>query len=698
MVTKARELGSFDFNVPTRIPAGENGGFESPAPQPCAFFDSNDVGRAYLSLEGRWTLFNQKFCDLTGYSHDELLNKTLYEIIHPEDLEESRRYLEHISSGRMNSFSREERLIRKNGSVAWVNITVSLMTNPDRQPENLVATIEDISSFKRLEGNIRESKIPFQKIFDHSHDMALILDLERNQILDVNFKACSTLGYSKKELLSLPLSSVCVGETGKLREFAQLVSEKRGGQTDQISFRTKTGQLMPAEVSASFIDIAGKPYMAASVRDISKRKGKEEELWASEKHHRTISNQIRSILEKTSSKIGEDFLRSLASSLAEALNVRCVIIGELAGEKKDRIRTLAMWANGNFSKNIEYSLAGSPCENVIGKDMCFYPEKAQKLFPQAQLLKKMNVESYLGVPLFDASGNPLGLIAAMDSEPIRDTLIGPTILKVFAARAEAEAQCKSCKMDQQSSHKLLNAISRVQSQYIACSDTHAMFNELLDILLSLTQSKYGFIGETLHYSDDKHCLKIRAISDIAWNEKTRKIYKKHKVFGMEFYNMKTLFGEVITTGKPVISNNPSADPRGGNLPKGHPPIKTFLGAPFYFGETMVGMIGIANKPGGYDEKMLEYLKPLLDTCGHIIEAFRTEKRLKEAEEVLHGADKLTLREKEILLHIASGACNKEIAEQLSISLSTVKVHVSNSFKKINVDGRLRAALWAAKNL
>ncbi|MFQ5715572.1 MAG: response regulator transcription factor, partial [Nitrospinales bacterium] len=67
-------------------------------------------------------------------------------------------------------------------------------------------------------------------------------------------------------------------------------------------------------------------------------------------------------------------------------------------------------------------------------------------------------------------------------------------------------------------------------------------------------------------------------------------------------------------------------------------------------------------------------------------------------EVLHGADKLTLREKEILLHIASGACNKEIAEQLSISLSTVKVHISNSFRKINVDGRLRAALWAAKNL
>ena len=242
--------------------------------------------------------------------------------------------------------------------------------------------------------------------------------------------------------MSLPLSSVCPGETGKLREFAQLVSEKGGGQTDQISFRTGTGQLMPAEVSASVIDIAGKPYMAASLRDISERKRKEEALWASEKHHRTISNQIHSILEKTSSKVGESFLRSLASSLAEALNVRYAIIGELAGEKRDKIRTLAVWANGSFSRNIEYPLADSPCENVIGKDVCFYPENAQKLFPQAQFLKKMDVEGYLGVPLFDSRRNPLGLIAVMDSEPIRDTLIGPSILKTFAARAEAEAQHK----------------------------------------------------------------------------------------------------------------------------------------------------------------------------------------------------------------------------------------------------------------
>jgi DNA-binding NarL/FixJ family response regulator len=59
---------------------------------------------------------------------------------------------------------------------------------------------------------------------------------------------------------------------------------------------------------------------------------------------------------------------------------------------------------------------------------------------------------------------------------------------------------------------------------------------------------------------------------------------------------------------------------------------------------------------------------------------------------------LTSREIEILTMVAVGAKNEEIAENLFISPNTVKTHIYNIFKKINVPNRLQAALWAVKNL
>jgi LuxR family transcriptional regulator of csgAB operon len=63
-----------------------------------------------------------------------------------------------------------------------------------------------------------------------------------------------------------------------------------------------------------------------------------------------------------------------------------------------------------------------------------------------------------------------------------------------------------------------------------------------------------------------------------------------------------------------------------------------------------------------------------------------------------AASHLTLREREILILMASGCSNKEIAKKLCISGHTVKTHIYNFYKKLNVDCRFQAALWAAKYL
>ncbi|MDJ0635651.1 MAG: CBS domain-containing protein [Xenococcaceae cyanobacterium MO_188.B29] len=196
----------------------------------------------------------------------------------------------------------------------------------------------------------------------------------------------------------------------------------------------------------------------------------------------------------------------------------------------------------------------------------------------------------------------------------------------------------------QKSNRLLQAISWIQTTFLAEVEPEILFDGMLDRLLELTESEYGFIGEILFKADGSPLmeegymkvrgspyLKTHAITNIAWNEETRAFYAENAPKGMEFHNLQTLFGAVIVTGKPVIANSPSTDPRRGGLPDGHPPLSAFLGVPFYKDKEMVGMVGIANRDGGYDEAMVDYLQPFLATSSRIIEAYQNNHQKQQAE-------------------------------------------------------------------
>ena len=180
-------------------------------------------------------------------------------------------------------------------------------------------------------------------------------------------------------------------------------------------------------------------------------------------------------------------------------------------------------------------------------------------------------------------------------------------------------------------YRLLRAITRAQSGFIIGQNTGDLFDRLLDSLLDLTDSAYGFIGEVMRDPDGGPYLKSHAITNIAWNAETRKFYEENAPKGLEFRNLKTLFGTVLTGGQPVISNDPAGDPRAGGIPEGHPPLRAFLGIPFYSADTFVGMVGIANRPAGYSKALIVFLKPLLDTCANIIQAYRLDQRRIRAE-------------------------------------------------------------------
>ena len=207
-------------------------------------------------------------------------------------------------------------------------------------------------------------------------------------------------------------------------------------------------------------------------------------------------------------------------------------------------------------------------------------------------------------------------------------------LSLFNIRFNAQRMAERLTAELRASNMLLNTLTIAQNRYFLDPNPRELFEDLLNALLELTQGEYGFIAEIMRDQDNQPYLKTFAITNIAWNDTTRAFFEKYSNDGLEFHNLNTLFGSVITTEKPVISNDPQNDARSGGLPEGHPALRSFLGLPFHAADVFVGMIGIANKPGGFDQGVVDFLEPFLATSAGIIQAYKNDRRRKTAEEKL----------------------------------------------------------------
>ncbi|MAC46708.1 MAG: hypothetical protein CMI12_07640 [Oceanospirillum sp.] len=186
-------------------------------------------------------------------------------------------------------------------------------------------------------------------------------------------------------------------------------------------------------------------------------------------------------------------------------------------------------------------------------------------------------------------------------------------------------------------HRLLASIYTTQLRYFAHAGKREIFQNILDEIISLTDSEYGFIGEVCLTPDGQTYLRTFAITDISWNEETQKLFQERAEDGFEFFNLDTLFGYTLKTAEIVISNAPAVDDRAGGLPPGHPPLNAYLGVPLMKGDDMIGMIGLANREGGYQDEQVDFLRPMLTTCSNLIIALQNDAAIESAQHQLLSA-------------------------------------------------------------
>ncbi len=180
-------------------------------------------------------------------------------------------------------------------------------------------------------------------------------------------------------------------------------------------------------------------------------------------------------------------------------------------------------------------------------------------------------------------------------------------------------------------HNVLQAVTAVQSSWISGRTAGEVFEELLVHVLDITGSEYGYIGEVMTADDGAPYLLAHAITDISWDAASKALVDQARHGGgFAFRNLDTLYGEVLRTGQAVIANDAPNDPRAGGTAPGHLPLDRFLGLPLSSEDELVGSVGVSNRPGGYDQALVDALEPLLRSCGTMVRAFRERRKLEEA--------------------------------------------------------------------
>lgn len=122
-----------------------------------AIYDQAYIGIARIAKMGRFLLVNERLCSMLDYTAEELYKKTFYELGVQEEVEASLVDWDHLLSGKIKNFSREQSYVRKDGNLLSANVTVSLVRDSNDNPNYFVAVFEDITERKEYESQLEES-------------------------------------------------------------------------------------------------------------------------------------------------------------------------------------------------------------------------------------------------------------------------------------------------------------------------------------------------------------------------------------------------------------------------------------------------------------------------------------------------------------------------------------------------------------
>lgn len=618
---------------------------------------------------GRCTYLNATAERLIGYSAEEVQGKLLHELVHHTRPDGSAYATEdcpiHNAVINQTPYSVEEDfIIAKDGTLVPVSYTVSPIEKQGDM-EGAVVEVRDIRARKAAEQALEHANARIRRLVE-SNIIGVVFWRCNGEIYEANDAFLQMVGYTREEMLEGRIDWIRMTppEYAWLDERAFLQMNESGVcDPYEKQYIHKDGHRIDIQLGIALSDRVAQEGVAY-ILDITDRKRAEQSLKRSYDREK-LNRRILEIISMPTDLAG--ILSAVAEEVGRFMGVdRCILMNYVP----DEAAGFRVELNGQYCADPEYakvSIEDFPREKIelwtrnlkpehairlintptresyvrditerVGEILSDPAEQADAIALMSELMfERYRVQSNLRIGVA-YQGRPMGALSLHQCTRVRHwtdeeismlqdiaNYLGIALYQAELFRHEQEARHAL-----QKSNELLGIISSAQAYFITQEDIYQLFEHPFNRVLEYMDSEYGFIGEILHTEEGRPYLKCNFLSNIAWNEETRRLYNESRETGFEFHKLDNLFGQVITTGQVVISNDPDHDPRSAGRPPGHPPLRSFLGLPMYKEGELVGMIGLANRPNGYTEDHVRDLQPFVDACSNIIQGYRNE-RLRE---------------------------------------------------------------------
>lgn len=299
-----------------------------------AVFDQAAVGVSVIdSITGRFLSVNRRACEIARLSEKAMLERTFLDICHPEDNPRDLREMEKLKAGLIQSFAMEKRYVHDDGSMTWVNVTVSPMWRRGEVPQRHIAVVEEITARKTAEENYRREVEYNRALVEHTSAYIVALN-QKGEFTHVNAAFVSAMGMKAEALLGRNPWELGMMEGGEMAASKQRFEKLlRGEGNSALEMRLKSGlglwHVVELRSTVTRALDGSVDRIIVTGTDVTERN--------------RLQQELLNIVEQEQARLGHDLHDGVGQTMTGIITLLGALEEELEGRQRDdaaRIRQL----------------------------------------------------------------------------------------------------------------------------------------------------------------------------------------------------------------------------------------------------------------------------------------------------------------------------------------------------------------------